>query len=542
MKKLPIIFIVLLFALPAWATDYYISSTSATSCTENFGTNVVASPSACVGQPCGRSEACPKYWSGSSDIIGGQSLAAGDNVYFKKGETFNRTGNNTSVIAQTGGSNGTAWTAGNYVYIGSYGTGAKPIISCCLDLVARSWVADGTNYKISTAAGTFSATDAAKIVAVWVDGVALRPRANTSLSAQEFYVDKTAGAEVLYVRLTGDVSPATKTSVIVNQCIQVIYSNKTFRQYDGLDIRYGQYGVNPYVATQKITNNDIGPVGTGVNIEFADYIVSGNYIHDCWIGQKYGDGTNTYGVYVSAAASDNPTITRNWIENAYTAIIFAAAADVDGGLVAYNVVKDPRINGIDFYGGGGTAAGTVNVLHNLVLFSPPELLGHGVAIRVGAGYITFKNNIVVVTATNCTVGLCDGLQYDTRATNITMNNNIYYAISPEDNKQKALASYNGSSFVEYTDIAAWRTATSQDSASVLSDPLLSSMANCAHAYAMSCIPRAGSPATNAGLDVCATLIDATDMAGKPVCAGGVFVGVGSAPDIGAYERRGIILQ
>lgn len=44
-----------------------------------------------------------------------------------------------------------------------------------------------------------------------------------------------------------------------------------------------------------------------------------------------------------------------------------------------------------------------------------------------------------------------------------------------------------------------------------------------------------SPAINAGTNLCVTLTTATDFAGKPVCTGGVYVGKGSAPEIGAYE-------
>ena len=49
---------------------------------------------------------------------------------------------------------------------------------------------------------------------------------------------------------------------------------------------------------------------------------------------------------------------------------------------------------------------------------------------------------------------------------------------------------------------------------------------------------ATSSAINAGIDVCASLVDATDIAGNAVCTGGTFVGKGSAPDIGAYEYQG----
>jgi hypothetical protein len=44
-----------------------------------------------------------------------------------------------------------------------------------------------------------------------------------------------------------------------------------------------------------------------------------------------------------------------------------------------------------------------------------------------------------------------------------------------------------------------------------------------------------SPAINAGANLCATLVNSTDFAGRPVCVNSVYVGKGSAPEIGAYE-------
>jgi hypothetical protein len=45
----------------------------------------------------------------------------------------------------------------------------------------------------------------------------------------------------------------------------------------------------------------------------------------------------------------------------------------------------------------------------------------------------------------------------------------------------------------------------------------------------------GSPAINAGANLCATLVNSTDFAGRPVCVNSAYVGKGSAPEIGAYE-------
>ena len=55
------------------------------------------------------------------------------------------------------------------------------------------------------------------------------------------------------------------------------------------------------------------------------------------------------------------------------------------------------------------------------------------------------------------------------------------------------------------------------------------------ARAINMSPAPSSPTNNAGADLCSTFTAATDLTGKQVCAGGVYVGKGSAPEIGAYE-------
>lgn len=44
-----------------------------------------------------------------------------------------------------------------------------------------------------------------------------------------------------------------------------------------------------------------------------------------------------------------------------------------------------------------------------------------------------------------------------------------------------------------------------------------------------------SPVIGAAVNLCSTLVTATDVAGNPVCGGGAYVGEGSAPSIGAYN-------
>lgn len=46
-----------------------------------------------------------------------------------------------------------------------------------------------------------------------------------------------------------------------------------------------------------------------------------------------------------------------------------------------------------------------------------------------------------------------------------------------------------------------------------------------------------SPAIGAGTSLCSALVSAVDLAGKTVCQGGVYVGGGAAPSIGAYNYK-----
>jgi len=126
MKKLLPIF--LLISTRLWATDYYVANAGSDG---NPGT---------IGSP----------WQTISKV-NGTTLAAGDHVYFKRGDTFI----GALVVSQSG-------TLGVPITYGAYGTGANPIITGFTTVSA--WSNIGTNLWESTSA--ISTLDLANVVVI----------------------------------------------------------------------------------------------------------------------------------------------------------------------------------------------------------------------------------------------------------------------------------------------------------------------------------------------------------------------------------------
>ncbi|MEO8962303.1 MAG: hypothetical protein ABI325_10495, partial [Ginsengibacter sp.] len=105
-----------IFCLNATAKDYYISNSGNDS---NSGT-VVSSP-----------------WQTLNKLNSFKDLSPGDNVYFKRGDSFV----GSITVNQSG-------TSGNPITFGAYGTGANPIITGFVTI--DSWRNLGNNIWQST--------------------------------------------------------------------------------------------------------------------------------------------------------------------------------------------------------------------------------------------------------------------------------------------------------------------------------------------------------------------------------------------------------
>lgn len=128
MKRILAILSFICLAIPAFATDYYISNEGSTA---NNGTSISTS------------------WPFSK--VNSFTFSPGDNIYFKRGETFY----GTITVNQSG-------TAGNPITFGAYGTGNNPIITGFTTV--SSWTNLGSNIWESTS--TVSSLSSCKMVTI----------------------------------------------------------------------------------------------------------------------------------------------------------------------------------------------------------------------------------------------------------------------------------------------------------------------------------------------------------------------------------------
>lgn len=363
--------------------------------------------------------------------------------------------------------------------------------------------------------------------------------------------------------------------------------------YDGITVRWFKYygiyqfqGTGGKVINCIVYNNDLGTIGIHFNSGVVNGVLSNtevyevggtsgygvviqntnemdiyqNYIHDC---NNYGitirgssssnkfhenvvsnNGRGNYptgagaglllGVAITETASNN-LVYRNIFDSNYQNIINNSNAGTGGNSYYYNILKNSTTNGIKITQDPNDVP--ILFVNNTVIHNPSAdnvdpNTGHG--IECMSEKCTILNNIFVIK----TGGAAQGVAINTNYSNCVIGNNLYY------NEYGEGGTYGKLDSTLYASLATWKTALQSDAGivgidgqsgtaeamAVDGDPLFRSATD----YRLT----AASPARDAGTDLCATLIDATDLAGRQICSSGVFVGRGAAPDIGAYEYWG----
>ncbi len=216
-------------------------------------------------------------------------------------------------------------------------------------------------------------------------------------------------------------------------------------------------------------------------------------------------------------------ITRNKIVTGGVGVsVDYSTAGLADTTISFNSIISPANTALAVFTTPGDSY--VNFLHNSI-YGPG--VGYGIVAENNEKQVRIGNNIVYVTTG--TSGFAIRNDYtDVR----TDYNNIYGA----PGVVLAIIKTHNS-----TTLADWKTTAAADAA--IFD--LAGTAGAGEAHSISADPkfkstsdlslRAGSPAIDAGADLCSILVNATDLAGTAVCSGGTFVGKGKAPDMGAYE-------
>lgn len=389
---------------------------------------------------------------------------------------------------------------------------------------------------------------------------------NTGTSSAVIWLQTTAGANpatnniVRNCNITGNASTTTLIGVGSGSATigtSSLGTGNDNNSYINNNIRAVQIGIysqgasaasknNNTTINQNVMNAVRGSTPSlnigiaGILVGFENFItIGGNVIGSAGGSSADGFGIAAGGIGISTSGFTgnevlNATISYNRIDSIRGASTFSSAGifvatstNAGTNLITNNSISNTGTNGTSGDFGVGILVGggpvTTNVYFNSVSMSGTFTGGSqpNFALAIGGTdpIVNIRNNVLSSRAVNgggTALGVgayAIGYAYGTFA-NLTVNNNDYYTTGTEAKfaKTGSLASGSG------TDVAtllALQTATSQDAASISTDPLFNSLSNLQ--------PQLGSPLVGAGVNIPAVFNDI-------LCAGRA-----NPPTIGAYE-------
>ena len=454
-----------------------------------------------------------------------QTAAASQPVYLyvKKGST-----SETPLIL---GGSGSSDTNRIFITTDPTDTGNNPIIKMSA-AITGSWADEGGGVYSIQPAGL--ARDG---LGAWQDTTTLLVKGESSaLSAGQFWIDTATTPYTVYVRTTDSSDPGghtielsvAGTGVFLDGSTCIYNNGKNYITISQLKLMHGDFGDASNLRGGGVTmldgsnitfeNNEIAnTIGGYYHIQSSGTtILQNNYIHHTWNGKEIGAGGSGRGIV--AGMLGTLYIRYNLVDETYVGIGASAGAT---SYVHHNIITNAHVNSL-------TACGTVAtpnyLFNNTIVHTPSFASGHAVSCQDGADDVSIymQNNAVTV---NNSGGEALYLQRSTYS-QITTGNNLYQIIAPATAIGLIVSTW-------YTTLESWQAAlaghgwTGNEAGTQATDPVFFSSTN----FHL----KSTSPAINAGANLCATLITATDYDGNPVCLGGLFVGSGTAPEIGAYE-------
>ena len=408
MKKLKLLLIILFFiSFPylGWATNYYIDSaitdTYPASATPDFTTyNPV------TFETTGGSASVYK----TIADVNLKAFAAGDFVYFRKGQTWYE-----QLIIPSSGS------AGNPITFGAYGSGGKPAIDG--GFARNNGINNGSKYYVTI--------DGLEIKNTITDGISVGSWSQYNTIQNCTIHDTRENGIGIYGTSQDNIGTIVRDNEIYN------------------------FGLLPSVSGK---GQGIMISGTGVAARVENALVENNYIHDG------GADSHDHGVYEQGYQT---TVRYNNFAN-ITGFGIKVTNDQSGGENGggnqsyYNIITGCIDGGILVE--SGTSGPVNNKIWNNVIYNcgaTGTKIG-GLRYTIGTGTLTgneFKNNIVLIT--HGTPNDCLFVSANTGTTGLILSNNIYYSANSQ------LWYHNGN----YTGLLSTWQGYAGDANSLTSNPL-----------------------------------------------------------------------
>lgn len=532
MKRL--LFALLLLASPSWATIYYLDQTGGDDGAAGTSTGT-------AWKTIGKANSA--------------SYSSGDSLLLKRGETWTDAGLTLANMP-------------NNFTIGAYGTGTKPTIDGnVVRPINFTFTPDKTNLTVQNlylkgedwqagspvAVAYFNGFNGLTIDGVDIDGLdgatngyqkhgimLIAPEGATEiknctiqrLGSLTIETGPTGLTDTVAISIqnatTGTVSVHDNTiHDIQSDGIQYYLSTVAATIYNNVFYNFGEQGIDLKCGSNALVyNNEFYKeaefTGTGPSTPRA-----GIEIVDCPTPSATGSNNRIYnnnfhdiddtGVHVGAQAVSYPAQNNHVYGNIFTAVgkALVFAGRQSSNRYYYNLIVDP----VDYFiyeNATMTAAEAGSFVYNNTV-----VMGTGTATKMAQLFHTYgaahtvRNNLIVHDSASAT-DYCFYAPSGTYVNLPTIDHNLCY------NPSATTRNYYGTT--AYTTVN-WATWVASHTGEVSTDPTINAD------YTL----QAGSVAIDGGADVCSLLVAAVDRNARPVCSGGVFVGDGDGPDIGAYE-------
>jgi hypothetical protein len=423
-------------------------------------------------------------WQTIGKLNGLVSFLAGDTFLFNKGDTFS--GNLHLQNA--------APTASQPLTIGSYGTGAAPVISCGNSY--GIWIDTVPNVVIQNLTITGSGVTATPGTPWVTSTTSTAPGIQFSSVNSGNIAGFTITGCTVSGCLKGIANIATAVYPATNGYSNIVITNNTVHDclLHGLHV-FSVDAANPNVVAflnpqingnivYNIYGDSTGTIkhnsGYGMLVEsFSGGLISGNLVHDCGQANFIGSGAGPVGIILALgtglsilsnevynqfdadgndgsaidveSGARNCTVSFNWLHDcanaAYETGNQSNCSTVTGNVFSWNVCQNngkKNNHGSLFYSFNAVNMGTTTVVNNTNYHDFTATVATNI-IKSLAGNTTFANNILILRHGS-------GCQYGTFLSTDKLIGNIY------DTDFTAQVVYNG---VTYTSLALMHAATIQ---------------------------------------------------------------------------------